>query len=78
MICVCGAKATIQHLFDNPDCDTAIASLCALRSVSKRVAAGKNGGRPPIMVKCPKCGKEETSTDLRLNHVCKPKRRKKA
>lgn len=77
MICVCGEDATMQHLRDNPECDKAIASLCALRSVSKRVSPGTNGGRKPVPVKCPKCGAEEPSGIAMKAHICKPKRRKK-
>lgn len=71
----CNATLTIDHIRENPECDAYIASLCARRSTSKRESAGRNGGRPPVIVKCPSCGKKEGKVAM-LSHVCKRKLKK--
>lgn len=42
----CRKDLTLDHIRESEECDRYIASLCALRSLSKRKTVTRAGGRP--------------------------------
>lgn len=50
----------------------ALAAELARRNADRRVTktGGRNGGRPAVLVECPKCGEAVTKTQLRRGHKC--------
>lgn len=70
MKCTCGSEATVEHFRQSPQCATEVQSLWALCLRARRTTVTRAGGRPPEMVKCPRCGEPVTKTQARRGHGC--------
>lgn len=59
------------HILGNAPYEELAAEL-ARRNAARRItkSGGRNGGRPPTLLSCPKCGQSITKTQLRRGHGC--------